>query len=126
MYHLPTTTLRYYEDLGLLFNVARQGNRRVYNEQHLARLSAICCFKNTGMTLSELQALFGYDKHGNGLNQIIALLDRHDKEVDQKLKLLEQNHQQIKRKLHFYQDIRTAEQAGSPSPDWADYRSKIF
>ena len=59
MYHLPTTTLRYYEDLGLLYDIPRIKGRRAYTQQHLNRLGAICCFKDTGMTLKELQELGG-------------------------------------------------------------------
>ncbi|MCI1923787.1 MAG: MerR family transcriptional regulator [Lentilactobacillus buchneri] len=126
MYHLPTTTLRYYEDLGLLYDIPRKGNRRAYTQQHLDRLGSICCFKNTGMTLSELQTLFSYSEHGGDLDKIVDLLNQHCQEVDEQLALLKQNQQHIKRKLHFYQDIRTAEQTNTPLPDWDNYRSKTF
>lgn len=125
-YHLPQTTLRYYEDLGLLYDVPRRGNHRVYNDAHLARLSAICCFKNTGMTLSELQTLFSYDEHSADMDKIIDLLDRHCREVDEKLRILEQNHRQIKRKRQFYEDIRTARETHQPLPKWADYKITDF
>ncbi len=126
MYHLPPTTLRYYEELGLLYDVPRRGNRRVYRDVHLARLSAICCFKNAGMSLSELQQLFSYNKSGEDLNKIITLLSDHCQQIDQQLKLLQANQQQIKRKLDFYQHIRQAETTKTPLPDWDDYRTKNY
>ncbi|GAF38488.1 MerR family transcriptional regulator [Agrilactobacillus composti DSM 18527 = JCM 14202] len=126
MYHLPASTLRYYEELGLLYNVGRDGIRRVYTDQHLSRLSAICCFKNAGMTLKELQLLLNYESENNDLSAVIELLQAHDVRLKEQLALLLDNENHIQRKLHFYQDIAAAEKAGKPAPEWADYKTKNF
>ena len=53
---LPVSTIRYYEDKGILTNVARNvSGQRVFTEGHVNRLRTICCFKNTGMTIAELR-----------------------------------------------------------------------
>ena len=45
MFHLPSSTLRYYEDLGILTNVGRsKSGQRVYIRGHINRLKTICCF----------------------------------------------------------------------------------
>ncbi|APR07043.1 MerR family transcriptional regulator [Lentilactobacillus parabuchneri] len=126
MYHLPTTTLRYYEDLGLLYDIPRVKGRRVYTQEHLNRLGAICCFKDTGMTLKELQELFQAQADDSGLDKTCEILDIHYQRVLDQLTLLKKNERHIKRKVRFYHDIRTAKENHSKMPDWNDYRDREF
>lgn len=62
-FHVQTSTLRYYEDQGLLCNVERDdAGRRVYTDAHIGRLKAIACFKHAGMSIDELRRFFAYEK----------------------------------------------------------------
>ena len=55
-FHMQPSTLRYYEDQGLLTNVERtETGQRIYEDCHIARLRAICCFKNAGMPIDDLK-----------------------------------------------------------------------
>ena len=55
MFRMPTSTLRYYEEEGILTNVEKnKSGQRIYTEGHLNRLRTICCFKGTGMTIAQL------------------------------------------------------------------------
>ena len=57
-FHVQTSTLRYYEDQGLLCDVERDdAGRRVYTDSHIGRLEAIACFKHAGMSIDELKTL---------------------------------------------------------------------
>ena len=57
-FHMQPSTLRYYEDQGLLTNVERtETGQRIYEDCHIDRLRAICCFKNAGMTIDDLKKL---------------------------------------------------------------------
>lgn len=59
MFDLPVSTLRYYEDEGILTNVGRSSsNQRIYYETHINRLRSICCFKRTGMSIAKLKDFF--------------------------------------------------------------------
>ena len=63
MFHLPASTLRYYEKIGLLENVEHVNSyRRVYDESHVDRLNAIECFKKALLPLDEIKAFFTYEK----------------------------------------------------------------
>ena len=63
MFHLPSSTLRYYEDLGILTNVGRsKSGQRVYIRGHINRLKTICCFKKTGMSIAKLQQFFACEE----------------------------------------------------------------
>ena len=46
---LPASTLRYYEEIGLLTDVIHtESKKRIYTQQHIDCMTAILCFKRTG------------------------------------------------------------------------------
>lgn len=58
-FNLPASTLRYYEEVGILTDIPRNSSgKRIYLEKHINRLKIICCFKNTGMSIAQLQEFF--------------------------------------------------------------------
>jgi DNA-binding transcriptional MerR regulator len=125
-FNLSIPTLRYYEAIGLLPNVARNGKNRVYSQTNLDRLAAICCFKNTGMTLKDLQTLFQYEDQDHDLNDVIDLLRTHCQRIDDQLVLLRDNQRHIRRKLQYYTDILDAQINHQPHPDWQNYPLSRF
>lgn len=126
-FNLNISTLRYYEEIGLLTEVEHQADRRIYNEYHCDRLRAIECFKATGMTNKEIQSFFKYETADpQNLVQIIELLTNHVDETERALQKLTTNLTNIKRKLAYYQDIETCQVKNLPSPDWCDYLQRQF
>jgi DNA-binding transcriptional MerR regulator len=57
------STLRYYEELGLLSSSTRAGGRRQYHESVLRRLEVIAFAKETGFTLAEIGELLSGPGH---------------------------------------------------------------
>jgi MerR family redox-sensitive transcriptional activator SoxR len=55
---LPSPTIRYYEETGLLPRAARVSGRRVYDEAIVDRLLVITFAKEAGFTLREIKQLF--------------------------------------------------------------------
>ncbi len=53
---VPASTLRYYEQLGLLQALGRRGLRRQYDEQVLERLALIGLGQAAGMSLQQIGA----------------------------------------------------------------------
>ena len=51
------STLRYYEEMGLLASMARAGGRRQYEEPVLRRLHVIAVAKQAGFTIAEVREL---------------------------------------------------------------------
>ena len=44
-FNLPASTLRYYEEVGILTDIPRNSSgKRIYLEKHINRLKTICCF----------------------------------------------------------------------------------
>ncbi|HVL02274.1 MAG TPA: helix-turn-helix domain-containing protein [Dongiaceae bacterium] len=55
---LPASTLRYYEEKGLIRSSGRQGLRRIFSANVLERLALISLGRNAGFSLDEIAALF--------------------------------------------------------------------
>lgn len=55
---LPASTLRYYEETGLIQSVGRRGLRRLFEPNVLQRLSLIALGRNAGFTLKEIRGMF--------------------------------------------------------------------
>lgn len=51
---VPASTLRYYEQLGLLQSLGRRGLRRQYDEQVLERLALIGLGQSAGLSLQQI------------------------------------------------------------------------
>lgn len=128
MFHMQPSTLRYYEDAGLLTNVERDSTgQRVYRTCHINRLRTICCFKHAGMSIGELQRFFTYESDESGhIDEIMDLLRERHEALDEQRRALEEAHAHILRKLHYYGDIQKAVREHRPLPDWGDYRTAVF
>jgi DNA-binding transcriptional MerR regulator len=58
---LSPSTLRYYEEIGLIASVGRHGLRRQFETDVLLRLSLVALGKSAGFSLVEISAMFGKD-----------------------------------------------------------------
>ena len=58
---LPASTLRYYEERGLISSVGRQGLRRLFHPTVLERLALISLGRSAGFTLDEIAGMFAPD-----------------------------------------------------------------
>ncbi|MBQ7840888.1 MAG: MerR family transcriptional regulator [Lachnospiraceae bacterium] len=128
MFSLPASTLRYYEEIGILTNIPRNSSgNRVYQECHIARLRTICCFKNTGMSMAQLQAFFSYEcSNEDHVEDIIRLLAEHKDSLAKKIEQLQRDYIHVQRKLHFYQDIKKSRETQMQPPVWEDYKYQTF
>lgn len=60
---VATSLLRYYDEIQLLPPVARQGNRRRYDESSLRRLAVIDLLQRSGFSLEEIRDLLSGQHH---------------------------------------------------------------
>lgn len=58
---IPASTLRYYEEKGLISSVGRQGLRRVFAPAVLERLALIALGQSAGFSLDEIGRMFAAD-----------------------------------------------------------------
>jgi DNA-binding transcriptional MerR regulator len=54
---VPATTLRYYDDLGLVRPVTREAGRRRYDDSAVAQVGVILVLRDVGFTLGEIAEL---------------------------------------------------------------------
>lgn len=58
---VPASTLRYYEERGLIASVGRRGLRRLFDARVLQRLMLIALGRSAGFTLDEIAGMFTAD-----------------------------------------------------------------
>ena len=87
IYHIPASTLRYYEEIGILTNVKRTKNhQRIYTDEHRCRLESIHCFKNTGLSLSKMQEFYIYESDmEHNIDAILSLMQKHEKNTEKQI-----------------------------------------
>jgi MerR family transcriptional regulator, redox-sensitive transcriptional activator SoxR len=69
---VAATTLRYYEQIGLVPAPTRVGGQRRYDGSVLARLEVIRLCKSAGFALEEIQLLFADDAPGRHASRALA------------------------------------------------------
>ncbi|MGA8545383.1 MAG: MerR family transcriptional regulator [Mycobacterium sp.] len=69
---VAATTLRYYEQIGLVPPAHRLGGQRRYDESVLTRLEVIRLCKSAGFALDEIQLLFADDAPGRPASRALA------------------------------------------------------
>lgn len=118
MFEIPASTLRYYEEIGLLPNVQRtKNNQRIYSDEHIARLNAINCFKRTGLPINKMLEFFEYEKNlPEHINDIIRLVSDHEKYITEEIEKLQHDLIHIKHKVRFYNKIKEAYENNTPLP----------
>lgn len=78
---LPASTLRYYEEKGLIESTGRHGLRRLFPRDVLQRLALISLGRSAGFSLDEVGAMF--TPEGPDINR--ALLSAKADELDLKI-----------------------------------------
>jgi DNA-binding transcriptional MerR regulator len=81
---LPASTLRFYEDKGLIQSIGRNGLRRLFDANVVQRLALISLGRGAGFSLDEIGAMF--TPNGPSINR--TLLSVKADELDQKIKEL--------------------------------------
>jgi DNA-binding transcriptional MerR regulator len=122
MFHIPASTIRYYESLGLLENVEHlSSNRRVYNETHIDRLNAIECFKKALLPLNEIKLFFTYEKDMEAnSDKILEMMKNQEKKTLEAKETLEAGLLHLQKKIRYYTLLSEAIKSKMPVPDWND------
>ncbi len=84
---LPASSLRYYEDQGLIASTGRHGLRRQYHENVIERLAFITLARRAGFTLTEVGELLLQGSSGKRKLRRDMLQNKAD-ELDKKIKEL--------------------------------------
>lgn len=82
---VPASTLRFYEDKGLIESLGRRGLRRTYGQDVFGRLSLIALGRRAGFSLDQIGAMFG---HGPSAPIDRALLANKAAELERTIRQL--------------------------------------
>ncbi|QUX97248.1 MerR family transcriptional regulator [Marinomonas sp. CT5] len=82
---VPASTLRFYDEKGLITSVGRRGLRRIFNSNVLVRLELISLGRVVGFSLDEIARIFG-DNDSPEINRQL-LLDKAE-ELDKTIRTL--------------------------------------
>ena len=90
LYKLPASTLRYYEDLGLLTDVVHTASgARIYNQSHIDRLGGIMCFKRTGLSIAKIRQFYLYEEHmEEHAHDISQMMIDHEQDILRNFKMI--------------------------------------
>jgi DNA-binding transcriptional MerR regulator len=69
---VPASTLRFYEEKGLISSVGRRGLRRVFDPRVLERLALIALGRSAGFSLDEIARMFAPDGRPRIDRQMLA------------------------------------------------------
>lgn len=90
-------TIRYYESLGLLPNVERQGAYRVFSERDIRLIRLIRQAQASGFRLSELKAALASNHHTLPWNTLCQLMQQKEADIEREIEQLQRKTEQLRR-----------------------------
>jgi len=111
-------TLRYYERIGLLDDIARNsGGQRVFTEDDVAWLRILRCLRDTGMPIARMVRYAELARGGEAtFLERLAVLEEHDQDIDAKIAHLRVEQDHIRAKIAYYQrELASSEATASPA-----------
>lgn len=104
MFHLPISTLRYYDKEGLFPNLKRKGNIRQFSDVELEAIRVIECLKKSGLEIKDIKQFFKWVSEGSSTYaNRKKLFERRKKAVEKEINALEKNLAMLKFKCWYYE-----------------------
>lgn len=104
MFHLPISTLRYYDKEGLFPNLKRKGNIRQFSDVELEAIRVIECLKKSGLEIKDIKQFFKWVSEGSSTYaNRKKLFERRKKAVEEEINVLEKNLAMLKFKCWYYE-----------------------
>ena len=103
---LPAHTLRYYEKIGLLSNIARSNaGHRDYRDADIEWAQFINRLKETGMPIKEILHYSHLREEGDTtMAQRLTLLTEHRVRLEQRIRAERQHLKALTGKIHWYEE----------------------
>lgn len=94
---VPTKTIRYYEEIGVLPDPARAANGyRAYEQDAVDRLRFVRDARATGLTLTEIASILGLrDQGASTCDHVTGLLEQHLGDLDRHIATLQRTRKQL-------------------------------
>ncbi|MDF7640634.1 MerR family transcriptional regulator [Bifidobacterium sp. ESL0784] len=105
---LPESTLRYYEDVGIITPIARdpESGHRAYTDDDLQALLIISCLSATGMPLAKMKEYMANRKRGReGAPTEIELLRDQKRRLNEERRFLMAREEYVNLKIQYWQAV---------------------
>ena len=103
MYDVSARTLRYYEDMGLIYSTRTDDYAyRLYDEEAVKRLKQILVLRKLGISIKDIKQIFS----ASGSEIVLEVLSKKVNDIDHEVALL---HELKKIVLEFIRQIKKAD-----------------
>lgn len=103
-FHLPISTLRYYDKEGLFPKMARSSGIRKFGSQELEALHVIECLKKSGLEIKDIRQFMAWCEEGSGTYpNRLALFQKQKARMEHKIRKLEKALDMIRFKCWYYE-----------------------
>jgi DNA-binding transcriptional MerR regulator len=109
---LPESTLRYYEQIGLIPLIARDpsSGHRACTDDNLQALSTIACLSATGMSLTQMRDYMANRSNGDeGAQREIELLRGQQEKLDEERRFLAVRSEYVALKIRYWQAVKAGD-----------------
>lgn len=104
MFHLPISTLRYYDKEGFFPNLERKGNIRQFSDTELEAIRVIECLKKSGLEIKDIKQFFKWVSEGSSTYaNRKELFEIRKTAVEEEIKALEKTLAMLKFKCWYYE-----------------------
>lgn len=115
---LPESTLRYYEQIGIITGIGRDpiSGHRVYSDDNLEELSTIACLSATGMPLKDMREYMSNRSGGQvGAAGEVELLRRQRDRLEEERDFLEARGEYVSLKIEYWDAVSQGDEAKAQS-----------
>ena len=104
MFHLPISTLRYYDKEGLFPDIERQSGIRKFSEKEVEALWVIECLKASGLEIKDIKQFMEWVREGSATYaQRKQLFEDRRAAVEEEMRQLEKTLAMIRFKCWYYE-----------------------
>ncbi len=104
LFHLPISTLRYYDKEGLFPNMQRSSGIRKFTDKELEALHVIECLKKSGLEIKDIKRFMEWCSQGNTTyQQRLELFLNQKKAVEAEMEKMNRTLSMIRFKCWYYE-----------------------
>jgi DNA-binding transcriptional MerR regulator len=111
---LPASTLRYYEQIGVIPPIGRDASsgHRVYDEADLDQLVSVACLAATGLSVTDMKAYVANNRIGAAAaGDQRALLEAQEQRLAQEAEHLVLRQQYVRLKIDYWNAVEAGDDA---------------
>lgn len=110
---LPASTLRYYEQIGLIQRIGREaGGRRYYSQEDIDLIDGVACLSATGMSIPAMREYLAHRLEGAaGAAQERALLAQQQEALAEEAKRVRLRQEYVAVKIAYWHAVEDGDDA---------------